>query len=73
MAGIDKGGVGDRAGMKTGDTIVAINDKRVSSAVDIVSIMRDTKAPWVFTVLRGERKVGLLVELADKTPKKEGK
>ena len=59
--------------MKTGDTIVAINDKRVSSAVDIVSIMRDNKAPWVFTVLRGERKVGLLVELAGKKPKKVGK
>ena len=73
VAGIDKGGVGDRAGMKTGDTIVAINDKRVSSAVDIVSIMRDNKAPWVFTVLRGERKVGLLVELAGKKPKKVGK
>ena len=62
VKGVDQAGIAHQAGFKVGDKIVAINDAKVSGIVDVVAMMRDNKAPWVFTIQRGGKQVGVLVE-----------
>lgn len=50
-----KGGPADKAGMKTGDRIIALNDTKVSDFEEIKSFLKENKeAPVNVTVQRGE-------------------
>ena len=62
VTGVDSSGIAHAGGMKSGDTIQAINGTAVKSVVDLVAAMRDAKAPWNITVLRDGKQVGLLLE-----------
>ncbi|MBK8159377.1 MAG: Do family serine endopeptidase [Rhodospirillaceae bacterium] len=53
IAKIKRGSIADRVGFEGGDIIAKINDRKVETVADLVSMMETTAAPWAITINRG--------------------
>ena len=70
IMGVQRGGPADRAGLRTDDVIVAINDKVIADTTEFVNATAALTpgARSEFTIRRNDKEIGLQIELGRRPP-----
>lgn len=65
VANVDEGGSAEKAGLKAGDVITKVGDKKVEDSDDLVSALRDADSKVTLTVMRQKASRTIQSELRD--------
>lgn len=58
---IEEGSAAAQSGLKSGDVIVAVNRRPISSVADLTEALRDAKGTLAFDLVRGGTKLFLII------------